>query len=98
MGDAVPQTPWDFMHYGQKHVKRGSALYTVPMLKSPTTALGLHPCRALSSGLANTGYQNYKKRQLDRKMFDYLVVVSILNEIKYYLPVGDITREAKNQF
>ena len=86
MGDAVPQTPWDFTHYGQKHVKRGSALYTAPMLKSPTTALGVHPCRALSSELAKTEYQNHKKRQLVKKMFDYIKVVSMLNEIKCYFP------------
>ncbi len=51
MGDSVPQTPWDLSHYGQKHEKRDSASYTAPMLKSPITALGLLPSRALSSEL-----------------------------------------------
>ena len=54
MGDAVPQTPWDLTHYGQKHGKRGSASHTAPMLKPPTAALGLLPSRALSSELVKT--------------------------------------------
>lgn len=66
-GGLCPPNPLGFDALWTKACKRDDALHTVPMLQTPTAALGLLPSRALSSELASIEYQGYAKRQLNKK-------------------------------
>jgi hypothetical protein len=65
LGDAVPQTPWDFSLCSLK--RQGHAGLGLPQPDLPFTslqsALRLRPRRALSSAGAHQGYQRFIPKQ-----------------------------------